>query len=95
MIRRKINGMFSSFSDLLFIIIRIYYLFPLSYFTEKFNMISHRKIFVLNDVWLVGLVNLIVVENYALKKTRLKITQLEKVRFIKVNKLKLTRVELS
>ena len=31
---------------------------------------------------------------YALKKQRLKITQLEKVRFIKVNELKLTEVEL-
>ena len=28
-----------------------------------------------------------------LKKTRLKITQLEKVRFIKVNQLKITQVE--
>ena len=31
---------------------------------------------------------------YTLKKQRLKITQLEKVRFIKVNKLILTQVEL-
>ena len=31
---------------------------------------------------------------YALKKTRLKITQLEKVHFIKVNELKLNQVEL-
>ena len=30
---------------------------------------------------------------FTLKKTRLKITQLEKVRFIKVNELKLTQVE--
>ena len=32
--------------------------------------------------------------SYTLKKTRLKITQLEKARFIKVNELKLTQVEL-
>ena len=31
---------------------------------------------------------------YTLKKRRLKITQLEKERFIKVNELKLTEVEL-
>ena len=31
---------------------------------------------------------------YMLKKQRLKITQLEKLRFIKVNELKLTQVEL-
>ena len=31
---------------------------------------------------------------YTLKKQRIKITQLEKVRFIKVNELKLTQVEL-
>ena len=31
---------------------------------------------------------------YMLKKQRLKVTQLEKVRFIKVNELKLTQVEL-
>ena len=32
-------------------------------------------------------------KDYTLKKQRLKITQLEKVRFIKVNELKLTAVE--
>ena len=31
---------------------------------------------------------------YTLKKQRMKITQLEKMRFIKVNELKLTHVEL-
>ena len=31
---------------------------------------------------------------YTLKKTRLKITQFENVRFIKVNELKLTQIEL-
>ena len=31
---------------------------------------------------------------YTLKKQKLKITQLEKVRFIKVNELKLTQIEL-
>ena len=31
---------------------------------------------------------------HTLKKTRLKITQLEKLHFIKVNELKLTQVEL-
>ena len=31
---------------------------------------------------------------YTLKKHRLKITQLEKVRFIKVKELKLTQIEL-
>ena len=31
---------------------------------------------------------------YTLKKQRLKITQLQKVRFIKMNELKLTQVEL-
>ena len=34
------------------------------------------------------------ISTYMLKKQRLKITQLEKVRFIKVNELKLTQVEL-
>ena len=33
-------------------------------------------------------------EIYTLKRQRLKITHLEKVRFIKVNELKLTQVEL-
>ena len=32
-------------------------------------------------------------KGYTLKKQRLKITQLEKVRFIKMNELKLTQVE--
>ena len=34
------------------------------------------------------------IEKYTLKKQRLKITQLEKARFIKVNELKFTQVEL-
>ena len=33
-------------------------------------------------------------QNYKFKKTRLKLTQFEKMRFINVNELKLTQVEL-
>ena len=35
-----------------------------------------------------------ILERYMLKRQRVKVTQLEKVRFIKVNELKLTHVEL-